>query len=220
MTEPENTERRLNAGLIVVILVIIGFLVSGAGLYWLVTTRSAEFGSRISVPTTKGPASAGGVDEARIERPEPTPAQTAAIAGGQTASWASHGLAWTVPAGWQRQTDTAEQFVWRSPDDAATLSVTATPMPEALATTGLAAIYDEALDQQRQGAYSEVRLLEIGGVRGVQFRDAAERVHWHAYYTAGGATRLVNVVVHSTPEGVARSADALYGVLYSMEVSP
>src|SRR5260370_15857171 len=38
-----------------------------------------------------------------VEQPNPTAAQTAAIANGQTVKWDQQGITWTLPANWKKQ---------------------------------------------------------------------------------------------------------------------
>ena len=50
-----------------------------------------------------------------VERPAPTGAQQAALAGGQTAKWDQQGMSWTVPPKWNQVESESKSLLWRSP---------------------------------------------------------------------------------------------------------
>src|SRR5437879_639504 len=45
-----------------------------------------------------------------VEQPNPTAAQTAAIANGETVKWDQQGITWTLPANWKNETVRNETF--------------------------------------------------------------------------------------------------------------
>src|SRR5713101_3860122 len=45
-----------------------------------------------------------------VEQPNPTAAQSAAIANGQTVKWDQQGITWTLPANWKKQDVRNESF--------------------------------------------------------------------------------------------------------------
>jgi hypothetical protein len=219
----------------IVASLIGGFFLLGAvvlvGLFAL-----GYFTLQRSAPSSRAPLSApeptatGGPSSAGVDRPEPTPEQVRAIAGGTTVEWAEHGLSWTVPAGWSKQQEAPEFFSVKSPGsfDAGWLTASVSPpMPEAFpAETSLQAMYTQALDQQRIGRYTDVRMLELDGVRGVQFTEAppatpsdVQRIEWQGYVSRGGRAVLITLMTHSSGKGFPTHRDALYGVLYSTKVS-
>src|SRR5713226_9033780 len=53
-----------------------------------------------------------------VEQPNPTAAQTAAIANGQTVKWDQQGISWTLPANWKKKTATNDTFQYGSVDGA------------------------------------------------------------------------------------------------------
>jgi hypothetical protein len=182
-----------------------------------------------NAPATQ-PSSGGAAGAQTGERPTPTTAQQAALAGGKTASWSEQGLEWTVPPSWSQQEASPTSFLWKSPGggDAGWLNVNVSTFPDTFpADVSLDAMYTQALDQQKLGNYTEVRLLEIDGVKGVQFKekdpssaDDVRRIQWQAYRKRPGQVQLLNVMVHATGQGFAKHEDELYAVLYSTRVSP
>src|SRR5712691_11917344 len=63
-----------------------------------------------------------------VEQPNPTAAQTAAIANGQTVKWDQQGITWTMPANWKKQEVRNESLSYGG--DGAFLSVVISVMPQ------------------------------------------------------------------------------------------
>ncbi|MCA1592562.1 MAG: hypothetical protein LC754_07925 [Acidobacteria bacterium] len=163
------------------------------------------------------------------QSPSPTSAQTAAIAGGQSATWEQQEISWTVPQKWSKQTADSRSFLWRSPGsfDAASLIVSISPMSADFpAEMSLKAFYDGAQTRKQNGEVEEVRWLKLGGVNGVEFRESTpesgdnpQRLQWMAYRNYKGQTQLINVMLAARGKDFARHEDALYGILYTTKFS-
>lgn len=181
-----------------------------------------------SAPPATGAGASSPATPAAGETPSPTPAQQAAVANGSTVSWADQGMTWTVPQGWSKQTDSKELYSIKSPGswDAGWLTVAISTLPDSIPTdASINAMYQQAIDQQKLGKYTEVRWLVLDGVRGVQFREATpedpsdvQRIQWQAYRNFNGQKQLVNLMVHSSGKGFPTHVDALYGILFSTKL--
>jgi hypothetical protein len=177
-----------------------------------------------------GPASTskGATGGEAVERPQPTAAQTAALAGGQTINWEKQGLSWTLPPKWSKTTDESKMLVWRSPGsaDAASLIVSISPMDASFPTdASLKAYYDSSQSRARNGEVDEVRWLELDGVKGVQFREATpdkpgdvRRLQWIAYRDVAGQKQMINLMLATNGKDFERHQDALYGIMYSTKI--
>src|SRR5262249_32712734 len=108
------------------------------------------------------------------EHGEATPAQLAAIAGGQPVKWERQGMSWTVPASWKETTNESKEFVWNSTKgELASLIVSISPMDESFPVNdAIKASYDQAKSRAKNGEVDEVKWIEIDGLKGVQFREA------------------------------------------------
>jgi hypothetical protein len=210
------------------LLAVVALLVmGGAGLLYY---KQQGAPPTSAPPVAKGPVATPSTGSSgTAEVPSPTPDEQAALEGGKQISWAPEGLSWTVPPGWSKQQETPEILSYKSPGswDAGWLTVSVSPMPASFpAETSLDALYQQAVDQKQLGKYTEVKWLELDGVKGVQFAEAppadssdVQRVQWQAYRTYNGRTELVNLMVHSSGKGFPTHRDALYAVLYSTKVS-
>ena len=197
-------------------LLLIGFALSLCNL----SERFKKGGS------TSGPSATGG---AAAEKAQPTAAQTAALAGGQQAKWDCQGMSWTVPPNWTEEENESKSFMWRSPGGggAASLIVSISPMDESFPTdASLQAYYEGAKSRAKNGEVDEVKMVEIDGLTGVQFREAApekpdghRRLQWLAYRKYLGQVQGVNLMLASEGKDFERHKDAMYGILYSMKIT-
>ena len=200
------------------LLIFLGFVFSLCGL-----------GSKIrDVSNSREPAKSSSDSSDNVERATPTAAQAAALQGGQEIKWDKQGMSWTVPPNWNETTNESKSFAWRSPggSDAANLIVSISPMDESFPTEiSIKAFHDDAKTRAKNGEVDELKWLEIDGLKGYQFResnpekpDDFRRLQWLAYRKYAGQVQLVNVMLSSNGRGFPKHQDAMYGVLYSMQL--
>jgi hypothetical protein len=220
-------------GIVVAIILVIGVIIllaaGGAGFYWLrqqaANANTRTTGSRGSSGTTISGSSSSGEAEA----PQPTDAQTAAVAGGQSAVWDQQEISWTVPQRWTKSDVSSQSFMWRSPGsaDAASLIVSVSPMSADFPVDQSAnAFYEQAQTRKKNGEVDEVKWLHLDGERGVMFRESApessdspQRLQWIGYRDYKGQKQMVNIMLASRGKDFARHEDAMYGILYSTKWS-
>lgn len=210
-------------GLGLVVLIVAG----GLGAYWLRSRALEATNARTGTTTTGGASSSSADDDG--EAPQPSAAQMAAVAGGQSATWEQQEISWTVPQKWRKHSADSTTLLWRSPGtwDAASLIVSVSPMDADFPTdVSLNAFHSGAVARKASGQVDEVRWINLGGVKGVMFRetppedaDGQQRLQWMAYRTYKGQKQLVNVMLAARGKDFARHEDALYGILYSTELS-
>ena len=164
----------------------------------------------------------------KAEKVEPTAAQTAALAGGETVKWDAQGMSWTLPPKWTKVTDDRNSFMARSPGgfDAANLIVSISAMADNFPTeVSLKATYDGAKTRMKNGELDELRWVEIDGVAGVQFResnpekpDGFRRTQWITFRKYAGQVQMVNIIISTDGKDYAKHQDAIYGVLLSTKL--
>ncbi|MDT7687611.1 MAG: hypothetical protein QOE46_370 [Acidobacteriota bacterium] len=226
---PPPAKKGMSTGIKILIIGVVGVVICGVvlviagigGVYWL-SRRSQQVATTTGRPMLSGLTGASGAD---AKPPEPTEAQQAAIAGGQTAAWEQQEITWTVPQKWKKSSAESTTFMWRSPGswDAASLIVSISPMSADFPTeTSIAAFYAGAEQRKRNGEVDEVRWLKLGGLKGVMFRESApesddnpQRLQWMGYRDYKGQKQLVNIMLASRGKDFARHEDAMYGILYS-----
>jgi hypothetical protein len=230
-------KKKMSTGVKVLIAVVVVVLLGGVllvalgvGGYFYLRNKAQEIAS--TYPGTQGsglsgsPASSG-ADEA--EPPEPTAEQSAAIAGGQSASWGQQEISWTVPQRWKQDDASSTQFTWNSPGswDAAHLIVSISPMSADFpAEISLNAFHSAAEQRKANGEVNEVKWLKLGGLKGVMFRESSpedasgpQRLQWIGYRKYKGQLQLVNIMLSSQGKHFAKHEDEMYGILYSTEFS-
>ena len=166
------------------------------------------------------------VDGEPVEHANPTAAQSAAIANGQTVTWDQQGITWTLPANWSKNEVRNETLSYGG--GGAFLSVTVSVMPQMkdFADTSIKAMYEAAKTQKSIGKYDEVKWLELDGLRGVEFRESVQeepgdirRLEWQAYRTFAGSTQMITMILSTDSGKFAQHQDELYGILYSTKVT-
>ncbi len=160
-----------------------------------------------------------------VEQPNPTAAQTAAIANGQTVKWDQQGITWTMPANWKKQDVRNETLSYGG--DGAFLSVVISVMPqmEKFTDVSIKAMYEAAKTNQKIGKNDEVRWLALDGLRGVGFRESKQemagdirRLEWQAYRTYAGNTQLITMILSTSDSAFPKHEDELYGIMYSTKI--
>lgn len=160
-----------------------------------------------------------------VEKANPTAAQQAAVANGQTVNWDQQGITWTLPSNWKKMDARNESFSAGGNGAFLTVAVSIMPQMADLQETSIKAMHEAAKMQKKIGKYDEVRWLEIDGLRGVGFRESTQetpgdirRLQWQAYRTYGGSTQLINMILSTNSGDFAKHEDTLYGIMYSTKV--
>jgi hypothetical protein len=156
-----------------------------------------------------------------VEKPNPTAAQTAALANGQEVKWDQQGITWTFPANWKKQDVRNETLSYGG--GGAFMSVNISTMSESFPTEiSIKAMYEGAKTEKKNGKYDEVKWLELGGLRGLEFRqskqerpDDIRRLEWQAYRTYAGQTQLVTMILSTNDADFPKHQDELYAIMYS-----
>jgi len=160
-----------------------------------------------------------------VEKPNPTAAQTAAIANGQEVKWDQQGITWTLPANWKKSSVTTEGLTYSGNGAFLIVNISVLPQMENLVDVSLKAMHEGAKTNAKIGKNDEVKWLELDGVRGVQFReskpemaDDIRRLEWQAYRKYAGFTQLVTIILSSNGGNFPQHEDELYGILYSTKL--
>ena len=160
----------------------------------------------------------------QVEKANPTAAQSAAIANGQTLQWEQQGINWTMPANWAKQEVRNETF--SSGGGGAFLSGNISTMgPDFPTDVSIKAMYEGLKTNQKIGKYDEVKWMEIDGLRGIIFRESKQemaddirRLEWQAYRKYAGQSQLVTLILSTNDANFPKHQDELYGILYSMKI--
>ena len=160
-----------------------------------------------------------------VEQPNPTAAQTAALANGQSVKWDQQGITWTFPPNWKKQDVRNESFSYSGNGAFLTVAISTMPQMEKMTDVSIKAMFEAAKTQQKIGKYDEVKWLALDGVRGVGFRESKQempgdirRLEWQAYRTYAGSTQLVTMILSSDSGNFAQHQDELYAILFSTKL--
>jgi hypothetical protein len=205
---------------------LAAFIVLGLALS-LCNLASKLHGGKSSSGSGSSSSSSDGSD-ITAEHGAATPAQLAAIAGGQPAKWERQGMSWTVPASWKENTNESKEFIWNSTKgELASLIVSISPMSEDFPVNDSSkAEYESARTRAKNGEVDEVKWVEIDGIKGVQFREAnpehpddSRRLQWLGFRKFTGQVQQINVMLASNGKGFPSHQDEMYGILYSMKIT-
>ena len=178
--------------------------------------------------SSNSPSSSSGsekIGSETVEKPNPTAAETAAIANGKEVKWDQQGISWTLPPNWKQETVTNDTFNYGS-GNGAFLIVSISSMSSDFPTEiSLRAFHEGAKVREKNGQVDELKWLELDGARGVEFReskpqmaDDIRRLQWMTYRKFGGQTQLVNFILSTSAGKFDQHKDELYGVLYSTKI--
>lgn len=160
-----------------------------------------------------------------VEKAELTAEQTAALANGQETKWDEQAMAWTLPKGWKKMSQTKNSFNYSSPD-LAFLLVNISPMPDTFPVdVSVKAFYQSSVQRQKSGEIETVRYLEIDSVKGIEFTETmpenkgdARRHQWISYRKYNDQVQMLNVMLSTKGSNFEKHRNEFPAILYSMKV--
>ena len=200
---------------------LISFALTFCGLSEKLKELSGSSGTNANSSGSNSAPPATGVD-----KPKLTGSQQAILDGGTETKWDDQGISWRLPAGWKKMDVKKESFNYQSPDNAFLL-VNISVMPDNFPMdVSLKAYYDQALQQLKNGKYEAVRMLEIDGIPGVEFTEAApeekdgiRRHQWIAYRSYLGQKQQLNVMTSTRGTNFDKHKDDFPAIMYSMKAT-
>src|SRR5258708_35478577 len=121
--------------------------------------------SNSSSAPTGGPGKAGSDP---VERPVPSAAESAALAGGQLAKWDGQDISWNLPPKWSSQSNDKNSAVWGG-GTTAFLITNISPMADDFPTdVSMNAYYDGAKTRLKHGELDQLRWLGLDALKGIQ----------------------------------------------------
>ncbi|HMJ24486.1 MAG TPA: hypothetical protein VK475_01590 [Pyrinomonadaceae bacterium] len=204
----------------VLVLVALVFVVAACNL-----SDKFKKSDNSNSPSTTSSGNPSKIGDDPVERPNPTAAQTAALANGPTVKWDQQGITWTFPPNWKKQEVRNESFNYSGDGAFLTVAISVMPQMEKMTDVSIKAMFEGAKTQQKIGKYDEVKWLELDGVRGVGFRESKQemagdirRLEWQAYRTYAGNTQLVTLILSTDSANFPKHEDELYAILYSTKL--
>jgi hypothetical protein len=202
------------------LIVALVFMVAACNL----TNKLKSGSSNSNSSSTSSSGNSSKVGDEPVEKPNPTAAQTAALANGQEAKWDQQGITWAFPPNWKKQEVRNETLSYGGGGAflSVNISTMAADFPSELS---IKAMHEGAKTEQKNGKYDEVKWLELDGVRGVEFRQSKQempgdirRLEWQAYRTFAGQNQLITMILSTDDGNFAKHQDELYGIMYSTKV--
>ncbi len=202
------------------LIVMLVFVVAACNL-----TSKLKSNSNNNSSSSSSSGNPSKIGDDPVEKPNPTAAQTAAIANGQEVKWDQQGITWTLPTNWKKQDVRNESLSYSGNGAFLTVQISPLPQMENLVDTSLKAMFEGAKTNQKIGKNDEVRWLELDGLRGVGFRESKQemaddirRLEWQAYRKYAGSTQLITMILSTNSANFPKHEDELYGILYSTKI--
>lgn len=168
-----------------------------------------------------GGTTGGGGSGMTGEKPNPTAAQTASVENGLSVSWNDQGMHWTVPTNWKETTTSKDSLVYTSPDAASLIANVSEMGADFPIDISLKSFYDSHVADKNAGKIEEVRMLELDGITGVQWREAGDgpanprRLQWIGYRKYNGKVQYFSVMLATNGANFEKHLDEFYGILYT-----
>src|SRR5260370_9858463 len=103
-----------------------------------------------------------------VEKPNPTAAQKAALANGESVPWAQQGITWTLPPNWKKQDVRNETLSYGG--NGAFLSVNISTMGSSFPTDAIIkAMTEDAKPQKKQRKHDQLKCPPLTHLLGVAF---------------------------------------------------
>ena len=160
------------------------------------------------------------------EKAKPTAAQQSIIDGGTEMKWDDQGISWRLPAGWKKTMVNKTMFNYTSGDNAF-LIVNISDLGDSFPIdVSLKAYQEQALQQLKNGKYTDVKVVEIDGIAGVEFteappdsKDDVRRHQWIAYRRYLGKVQQLSVMTSTRSTNFDKHTDDFTAILYSMKAT-
>lgn len=205
---------------------VLSFALAFCGLGDRLKGLSGQSGNNTNSGPSNGatsPSTTTGQTEA--ERASLSGAQQAIVDSGTEIKWDEQGITWKLPPSWKKMNVMKDSLNYGSSDGAfliATISTMASNFPS---DVSLKATYDSSLEQLKQGKYEKVRMLEIDGVKGVEWLEAMpedksgpRRHQWIAFRNYQGQNQQLNIMLSTKGSNFDKHRDDFPAVMYSMKI--
>ena len=207
----------------IITLAVIVFAFTFCGLTDKLKQLSGKSESNTSTSNSNSTSSSNS-SSSTAEKAKPSGTQQSIIDAGTETKWDEQGLSWKLPSGWKKMDVSKLSFNYQSADNAFLL-VNISPMADSFPMdASLKAYYDQAMQQLKNGAYESVKMVDIDGVTGVEFTEAAprgkddiRRHQWIGYRTYLGQKQQVNVMTSTKGGNFDKHTDDFAAILYSMK---
>jgi hypothetical protein len=149
---------------------------------------------------------------------------------GQTVTLGEQGLSFTLPMDWskdeQRTVAADGEFAWRG-QDSTRLIITINRYKPEYGGRSIEEETDRFYQLHKEGGSEDVRILEVGGLRGVHYLINDENssdelskkrtIFWASQYVHKGQRQVLFVNLSSPAKNFAGHRDALYSILNSIK---
>ncbi len=161
-----------------------------------------------------------------VEAAKLTPAQQAILDSGKEITWDEQGISWKLPENWKKTDVKKESINYGSPDNAFLIGSISVMPDDFPSDVSLKANYDSSLQQLKNGKYQTAKYVEIDGIKGVEFMEAApeekdgiRRYQWIAFRKYQGQNQQLNIMLTTSQTKWDKHTDDFPAIMYSMKIA-
>ncbi len=161
-----------------------------------------------------------------VEKAVLTTEQQTVVDTAVSTEWPDQGIVWSLPKNWKKTDVKKETALFSSPDAAfliATVSVMNDDFPQDIS---LNATYDSAIQQMKNGKYENARMVEIDGIKGVEWtetmpedKSGPRRHQWIAFRRYLGQNQQLNIMLSTKGTNFEKHRTDFPAIMYSMKIS-
>ncbi len=204
----------------------LGFAVLGMALAFCGIGDRLKSMSGGSAGNSASSNSTGKADSTNVEKAEMTSAQKAIADGASEVKWDDQNISWKLPSAFPKMTVTKESFNYGSPASGFLIGTISKMSADFPVESSINAYYTSALEKLKQGDYASARWLEIDGIKGVEFVEAApeakdgiRRHQWIAYRNYQGQSQMLNIMLSTNGGNFDKQKDTFAAIMYSMKIA-
>lgn len=204
----------------------LGFAVLGMALAFCGIGDKLKSMAGGSTGNTSSSNSTGKADSTNVEKPEMTSAQKSIADAAGEVKWDDQSISWKLPSGFPKMQVTKDSFNYGSPGSGFLIGTISKMSADFPVDSSLDAYYTSALEKVKQGDYTSARWLEIDGIKGVEFVEAApeekdgiRRHQWIAYRNYQGQSQMLNIMLSTNGANFEKQKDAFAAIMYSMKLA-
>lgn len=206
----------------------LGFAVLGMALAFcgigdtLKSMSGSSAGNSGGSSTTPG----GKADSSNVEKADMTSEQKAIADGASEVKWDDQSISWKLPASFPKMQVSKDSFNYGSPGSGFLIASISKMSADFPVDASSEAYYKSALEKLKQGDYTSARWLEIDGIKGVEFVEAApeakdgiRRHQWIAYRNYQGQSQMLNIMLSTNGANFDKQKDTFAAIMYSMKIA-
>ncbi len=205
---------------------ILFFALSFCGITDKIKEQVSETSNNSTTRENTGTTEKNSDGDDVVEKPELTDEQQKILDNGKEIKWDDQGINFTVPDGWSKMSVQKQMLNYGSPKTGFLISSVSIMQDDFPVEMSLKATHTQALQQLKNGRYENVRWLELGGIKGVEWVEAPSenkgnprRHQWIGFRNYQGQNQQLNIILSTKSGEFDDKKDTFAAILYSTKTN-